>query len=51
VFEDRTVNFGYAAVDSLRTEFGKRFIVLPNPIYGDWTKPLNGERKGWLKTE
>jgi 5'-nucleotidase (lipoprotein e(P4) family) len=51
VFEDRTVNFGYAAVDSLRTEFGKRFIVLPNPIYGDWTKPLKGERKGWLKTE
>jgi 5'-nucleotidase (lipoprotein e(P4) family) len=50
VFEDRSVNFGYNAVDSLRTEFGKRFIILPNPMYGDWTKPLVGERKSWLVT-
>jgi len=48
VFEDRSVNFGYKAVDSLRTEFGKKFIILPNPMYGDWTKPLTGERKRWL---
>jgi len=25
-----------AAADSLRAEFGKRFIVLPNAIYGTW---------------
>ncbi len=48
VFENRSDNFGFAAVDSLRTEFGKKFIMLPNPMYGDWTKPLTGERKGWL---
>lgn len=24
------------AVDRMREEFGRRFIVLPNPIYGDW---------------
>jgi 5'-nucleotidase (lipoprotein e(P4) family) len=48
VFEDRSVNFGYGAVDSLRTEFGKKFIILPNPMYGDWTKPLTGDRKVWL---
>ncbi|MFA6482613.1 MAG: 5'-nucleotidase, lipoprotein e(P4) family [Bacteroidales bacterium] len=48
VFEDRSVNFGYAAADSLRAEFGKKFIILPNPMYGDWTKPLTGERKAWL---
>ena len=48
VFEDRTVNFGFHTVDSLRTEFGKKFIVLPNPMYGDWTKPLTGDRKIWL---
>jgi 5'-nucleotidase (lipoprotein e(P4) family) len=48
VFEDRSVDFGYHTVDSLRTEFGKKFIILPNPIYGDWTKPLTGERKEWL---
>jgi len=29
--------------DSLRSEFGKRFIVLPNPVYGDWeTKGIYG---------
>lgn len=50
VFEDRSVNFGYNSVDSLRLEFGKKFIILPNPIYGDWLKPLVGESKGWLNT-
>ena len=50
VFEDRSVNSGYAAVDSLRAEFGKKFIVLPNPIYGDWTKPLKGDRKAYLSS-
>jgi 5'-nucleotidase (lipoprotein e(P4) family) len=50
VFEDRSVNFGYNTVDSLRLEIGKKFIILPNPMYGDWVKPLVGEGKGWLKT-
>jgi 5'-nucleotidase (lipoprotein e(P4) family) len=25
-----------AATDAAREEFGRRFIVLPNPMYGDW---------------
>lgn len=29
-----------ALTDSLRTEFGRRFIVLPNPMYGDWENAL-----------
>jgi 5'-nucleotidase (lipoprotein e(P4) family) len=48
VLEDRRIDFGYKAVDSLRADFGKKFIVLPNPMYGDWTKPLTGVRKSWL---
>jgi 5'-nucleotidase (lipoprotein e(P4) family) len=48
VFEDRSVNFGFNTVDSLRADFGKKFIVLPNPMYGDWTKPITGDRKDWL---
>ena len=24
--------------DSLKMEFGKKFIILPNPIYGDWER-------------
>ena len=30
-FEERRKN-----ADKLREEFGKRFIILPNPMYGDW---------------
>ncbi|HNQ60328.1 MAG TPA: 5'-nucleotidase, lipoprotein e(P4) family [Bacteroidales bacterium] len=26
--------------DSLQYEFGKRFIILPNPMYGDWENAL-----------
>jgi len=32
-------------VENYRTDWGKRFIVLPNPMYGDWLKPLNKEKK------
>lgn len=48
VFEERSVNSGYDAVDSLRMEIGRKFILLPNPMYGDWTKPLTGDRRRWL---
>lgn len=27
-------------VDENRQEFGKKFIILPNPLYGDWEKSL-----------
>ncbi|MEJ5994739.1 5'-nucleotidase, lipoprotein e(P4) family [Pedobacter sp. Du54] len=27
-------------VDAAKALFGKKFIVLPNPMYGDWEKPL-----------
>lgn len=40
LFEDRKVNNGKTAVEENRELFGKRFIVLPNPIYGAWEKPL-----------
>jgi len=36
VFQDKSVAGRAAAVDSLRDLFGRRFIVLPNPMYGDW---------------
>ena len=32
-------------VEARRTDWGKKFIVLPNPMYGDWLKPLNKEKK------
>lgn len=29
-----------AAVDATRDAFGTRWVILPNPAYGEWTKPL-----------
>ena len=43
VFEDsKTVESRAAAADRLRNEFGQRFIVLPNPMYGNWESAING---------
>lgn len=36
VFENKNVVDRFAVTDSLKAEYGKRFIVLPNPMYGDW---------------
>lgn len=42
LFENRDANKGFNTVDQLSAEFGKRFIILPNPLYGSWTKPIYG---------
>jgi 5'-nucleotidase (lipoprotein e(P4) family) len=46
-----------AAVDRLQREFGSRFILLPNPLYGDWEsavfeygRGLPPERRHELRT-
>jgi len=38
--DDRSVNNGFDKVDELKDQFGSFFIVLPNPMYGNWEKPL-----------
>jgi 5'-nucleotidase (lipoprotein e(P4) family) len=45
-FEDRSMNNGKDAVDKNREQFGKKFIVLPNPMYGAWEKPLYNYKDG-----
>jgi len=35
-FAGKSVAARSAEVDRQRTEFGSRFIVVPNPMYGDW---------------
>lgn len=38
----------YKLADELQKEFGNRFIVLPNPIYGDWeNKAIFKDRYDW----
>lgn len=40
VFDKATVESRAKSVENLRNEFGKKFIILPNPMYGDWENAL-----------
>jgi 5'-nucleotidase (lipoprotein e(P4) family) len=51
VFENRKSNDGRDAVDQYRENFGARFIILPNPMYGAWEKPLYDYREGLSEPE
>jgi 5'-nucleotidase (lipoprotein e(P4) family) len=42
VFEGKTTEERAAAVDVARQKFGTQFIVLPNPMYGDWENAIYG---------
>lgn len=46
LFEDRSKQFGFETVDVHRDEFGKRHIVLPNPMYGSWERVAFKGQKG-----
>ena len=40
VFDDRSVEFGKENVRKFKEEFGSRFIMLPNPMYGSWERAV-----------
>ena len=42
IFEDRKLNGGKEQVDANRELFGRKYFVLPNPMYGAWEKPQYG---------
>lgn len=42
VFERKSIAERAAAVEALREEWGRRFIVFPNPYYGDWEAAVYG---------
>ena len=46
VFEDsKTVESRLAAAERFKAEFGKRFIVLPNAMYGNWELSIYGYKR------
>lgn len=48
IFENQSTIQRNKSVDSLKAFFGKKFIVLPNPMYGDWeTKGILESRYDW----
>lgn len=42
VFRKKNIEERFNWADSLKAEFGKRFIILPNSMYGEWEKTLYG---------
>ncbi|HAN18323.1 MAG TPA: 5'-nucleotidase, lipoprotein e(P4) family [Bacteroidales bacterium] len=40
IFDKRNQNNGFDLVEQYKNDFGDRFIVLPNPMYGAWEKPI-----------
>lgn len=40
LFDKKTSGERIQNVNSVATEFGGRFIILPNPVYGDWESTL-----------
>ena len=45
-FSGKSIAERKAQVDRERPEFGSRFIVLPNPMYGDWESAVYGNQSG-----
>lgn len=40
IFEKKSVTDRFAEVDKTKSEFGAKFIVLPNAMYGDWESAI-----------
>ena len=46
VFEKGSIDNRFLETDKARADWGKKFIVLPNPTYGEWENALSGYRRG-----
>lgn len=42
VFRKKSIEERFSSIEDFKDEFGKRFIILPNPMYGEWEKTLYG---------
>ncbi len=61
LWDNKTVSERLQNVQGQSSQFGKRFIIIPNPVYGDWESALyqyksltlpqkDSAIKSWLKT-
>jgi len=44
-FKERQSNFGKTIVDEELSNLRENFIIIPNPMYGEWQKPINMGQK------
>lgn len=40
IYEERGNDFGFALVDAEKELFGSKYIILPNPMYGNWESSI-----------
>jgi len=50
-FAGKSIADRKAQVDRQRSEFGSRFIVVPNPMYGDWESAIYGYKSNLTEAE
>ncbi len=43
IFKNRQINFGKNTVEENKNLFGKKYFILPNPMYGQWMKAYNNK--------
>jgi 5'-nucleotidase (lipoprotein e(P4) family) len=51
IYEKRGPDHGFVAVDADRKLFGTKYIVLPNPMYGNWLSELLKKTEGQTEKE
>jgi len=51
VFDDKNIVDRFLLTDNYKSEFGVKFIVLPNPMYGSWLNDLFNNNSDLLKEE
>lgn len=50
-FEGQSSSRRHELTDSLKAEFGSRYIVLPNAMYGDWLNGIYQHRFDWTEAQ
>jgi 5'-nucleotidase (lipoprotein e(P4) family) len=45
IFDRYDIKDRFDITDANRDQFGRRFIVLPNPMYGDWETTIYSRQK------
>jgi len=50
-YERRGPGLGFAAVEADKEQFGTRYIILPNPMYGNWLTEIMRQSEGTTTRE
>lgn len=51
IFEKKSIEGRFTETDKARTEFGSKYIVLPNPVYGAWESAIYDNKSNLSEEE